>query len=62
MRIIKKYWVELLVTGSHVTFSFLHILHEFVSGDLDEIKSLNGILEFGATITGLVAVITLLCR
>ena len=60
MCIAKKYWVELLVTGSHITFSIAQIGHEFIVGDLDAIISLNGLLELGATTTGLVAVITLL--
>ena len=56
----KKYWIELLVTGVHVSFSIVHIGHEFISGELNEIISLNGLLELGSTTTGIIAVITIL--
>lgn len=43
-----------------MALQIVHIGHELISGDLNEIISLNGVLELGATATGFTAVVTIL--
>ena len=57
MNFIKKHTTELIVACIHALFSIFHILHEVISGDLDDIISLNGLLELGSTTTGSIIII-----
>ena len=59
MRVAKKYWAEFFFTGGHLIFSLSEIIHEFISGDLDEFLNLNWILEIGSTLFGIIVIITL---
>jgi hypothetical protein len=43
-----------------VALQIVHIGHELISGNLNEIISLNGVLELGATATGFTAVVAIL--